>query len=223
MTAKKPTKEQINKRYQPFKFRYNGDHGWFYLFSGVASFHQITGGKQSDVHGLSIRRLVNALNACGYITLFLLLPVIAEASEQQLETCGEHDPRCPMYSFSFSREKPKQVVIYYKDFITMLAKTEHKDRLLNQCMAEKGILVKLNDENGTIKRLNAQQIEAMAEELKAREQLGETQEQIALVLQRELLLEILTKTEQLERETRLSRYKSEAFVIMLGVAIWILY
>lgn len=219
MTAKKPTKEQINKRYQPFKFRYNGDHGWFYLFSGVASFHQITGGKQSDVHGLSIRRLVNALNACGYITLFLLLPVIAEASEQQLETCGEHDPRCPMYSFSFSREKPKQVVIYYKDFITMLAKTEHKDKLLNQCMAERGILIKLNDENGTIKKLDLQQIEALQGEVESHRKLGETQEQIVQAIEQKLA----ELTGELTREKRLSRYKSEAFWMgVIGVGLWIL-
>jgi len=112
----------------------------------------------------------------------------------------------------------KEVVIPYKDFLTMVSTVEHKEKLLKQCAAEREILVKLNDENGTVKRLNAQQIEAMAGELEAREQLGETQEQIAQAIQSELL----SVTKRLSREQRLSRYKSEAFwlgLVAVGLGV----
>lgn len=106
----------------------------------------------------------------------------------------------------------KEVVIPYNDFLTMLSVTEHKDKLLKQCTAEREILVKLNDENGTIKKLNAQQVEALSLEIKEHEKLGETQEQIAGALEAEL-----------RGEKRLSRYKSEAFWLgVIAVGLWVM-
>lgn len=86
-----------------------------------------------------------------FVALFLLLPVMAEA---------------------------KEIVIPYNDFLTMVSRVEHKEKLLKQCAEEREILVKLNDEHGTITRLNAQQVDALANEIKEHEKLGETQEQI---------------------------------------------
>lgn len=80
----------------------------------------------------------------------------------------------------------KEVVIPYDDFLVMLSKVEHKDKLLNQCAAERGILIKLNDENGTIKRLNLQQVEALQGEVEAHRKLGETQEQIVQAMEQKL-------------------------------------
>ena len=80
----------------------------------------------------------------------------------------------------------KEVVIPYDDFLVMVSKVEHKDKLLNQCAAERGILVKLNDENGTIKKLNLQQIEALEGEAEAHRKLGETQEQIVQAMEQQL-------------------------------------
>ena len=118
-----------------------------------------------------------------FVAIVLLLPVVADA---------------------------KEVVIPYDDFLVMLSTVEHKDKLLKQCAAEREILVKLNDENGAIKRLNAQQVEVLSKEIQEHEKLGETQEQIARALEAEL-----------RGEKRLSRYKSEAF--WLGVVAAVLW
>ena len=113
----------------------------------------------------------------------------------------------------------KDVIIPYDSFLKIIATTEHKDKLLNQCMAERGILVKLNDENGTIKKLNAQQIEALEGEAEAHRKLGETQEQIVQAVEQQLS----GIAGELNREKRLSRYKSEAFWLgVLAVGLWVI-
>ena len=113
----------------------------------------------------------------------------------------------------------KDVVIPYDSFLQIITKTEHKDKLLNQCAAEREILVKLNDEHGTIKKLNAQQVEALSNEIKEHEKLGKTQEQIIQVVERQLS----GIAGELNREKRISRYKSEAFwfgVVVVG--LWVI-
>ena len=120
---------------------------------------------------------------------------------------------------SYGVVEAKDVIIPYDDFLVMVSKVEHKDKLLNQCMAERGILVKLNDENGTIKKLNLQQVEALQGEVEAHRKLGETQEQIVQAMEQQLS----GITGALTREKRLSRYKSEAFwmgVVALG--LWVM-
>lgn len=113
----------------------------------------------------------------------------------------------------------KDVVIPYDDFLVMLSKVEHKDKLLNQCAAERGILIKLNDENGTIKKLNLQQVEALQGEVEAHRKLGETQEQISKAMEQKLA----ELTNELTREKRLSRYKSEAFWLgVVAIGLWVL-
>ncbi len=127
-----------------------------------------------------------------FTVIVLLLPVIAEA---------------------------KEVVIPYNDFLTMVSTVEHKEKLLKQCAAEREILVKLNDENGTIKKLNAQQVEALVNEIKEHEKLGETQEQIIQVVERQLS----GIAGELNREKRISRYKSEAFWLgVIAVGLWVI-
>ena len=113
----------------------------------------------------------------------------------------------------------KDVVIPYDSFLQIITKTEHKDKLLNQCAAEREILVKLNDEHGTIKKLNAQQVEALSNEIKEHEKLGKTQEQIIQVVERQLS----GIAGELNREKRISRYKSEAFWLgVLAVGLWVI-
>lgn len=113
----------------------------------------------------------------------------------------------------------KEVVIPYDDFLVMLSKAEHKDKLLNQCVAERGILVQLNDEHGTIKKLNLQQVEALEGEVAAHRKLGETQEQIVHSAEQK----ITELTGELTREKRLSRYKSEAFWLgVVAVGLWVM-
>lgn len=127
-----------------------------------------------------------------FMVIVLLLPVMAEA---------------------------KEVVIPYNDFLTMVSTVEHKEKLLKQCAVEREILVKLNDENGTVKRLNAQQVEALSNEIKEHEKLGETQEQIIQAVERQLS-EI---NGELNREKRLSRYKSEVFWLgVIAVGLWVM-
>ena len=106
----------------------------------------------------------------------------------------------------------KDVIIPYDSFLRIIAKVEHKDKLLKRCAAEREIFVKLNDENGTIKKLNAQQVEVLSKEIQEHEKLGETQEQIARALEAEL-----------RGEKRLSRYKSEAFWLgVIAVGLWVM-
>lgn len=113
----------------------------------------------------------------------------------------------------------KDVVIKYDDFLKILATTEHKTKLLSQCKAENGILLKLNDEHGTMKRLSAEQLQALMEENETRKKLGETQEQINQALQAQLL----SKAKELDGEKRLSRYKSEAFLLgVVGAVLWVM-
>jgi len=189
----KPTKAQKKRRRTSFEFTYRGVKSWFYLCEeDGASFHQPASHGQQNVFGLRISTLINALKKCGYIALFLCLPAVVEA---------------------------KEVVIPYDDFLVMVSKVEHKDKLLNQCAAERGILIKLNNENGTIKKLNLQQIEALEGEVEAHRKLGETQEQIVQAMEQKLA----ELTGELTQEKRLSRYKSEAFWLgVIAVGLWVM-
>jgi len=106
----------------------------------------------------------------------------------------------------------KEVVIPYDSFLQMLAKTEHRDKLLNQCAAERAVLIKLKDEQGKTISIQADQVKGLIETAETQERLGATEAQISEALQKQLA----KVTGDLDREKRLSRYKSEAFY--LGVA-----
>lgn len=223
----KPTKAQKKRRRTSFEFTYRGVKSWFYLCEeDGASFHQPASHGQQNVFGLRISTLINALKKCGYIALFLCLPAVVEAGGVPSD-CGINEHRDCETSVHPTigpiikpAEKQKKVVIPYADFLVMLSKVEHKDKLLNQCAAERGVLIKLNDENGTIKKLNLQQIEALEGEVEAHRKLGETQEQIVQAMEQKLA----GLTGELTREKRLSRYKSEFIgmgALIIGVALWI--
>lgn len=110
----------------------------------------------------------------------------------------------------------RDVVIPYDDFLKMLAKAEHRDKLLNQCMAEKAVLVKLNDEHGTIQKLTTKQVESLLATVETLEQVSAKDTEI----QEALRAQLLSLTKELGHEKRLSRYKSEAFVLgVLGVVL----
>lgn len=85
------------------------------------------------------------------IACLLLLPVMAEA---------------------------KEVVIPYDDFLVMVSKAEHSEKLKNKAMAENGVLVKLKGEYETIIKIQADQIQACEKIVQQQEQLGATQEQL---------------------------------------------
>lgn len=188
----KATRRQKARRDRPFTFTAEGQESWFYLLDGTASFHQPTPAGQHNVHGLRISRLIKALKACGYIVLFLLLPIGVQA---------------------------KEVTMPYEDFLQIIAKVEHSEKLRNKAMAENGVLVKLNGEKDTIIKLQADQIQACEAIVQQQEQLGATQEQINQAVDRKLA----ELTKDLAREKRLSRYKSE-FVgigaVILGI-LWV--
>lgn len=190
----KAAKKQKERRYEPFKFTYDGCKSWFYLYSGRASFHQLSPHLcgQHDVHGLSIKTLINALKKCGYIMLLLCLPAVVDA---------------------------KEVVIPYDDFLVMVSKAEHSEKLKNKAMAENGVLVKLKGEYETIIKIQADQIQACEAIVQQQEQLGATQEQIVQSVEQKLA----ELTGQLTREKRLSRYKSETVWIgLIGLVVWVL-
>lgn len=189
-----PTKKQKYRRYRSFPFVYDGRRGWFYLCQDGASFHQPgeNGASQQNVIGLRISRLVKALKDCGYIALMLCLPVVVEA---------------------------KEVAMPYEDFLQVLTKIEHSEKLRNKAVAENGVLVKLKGEQETIIKLQADQIQACEKIVQQQEQLGATQDQINTAVG----IELGRVQTELDREKRLSRYKSEAFWMgVIGVGLWIL-
>ena len=112
----------------------------------------------------------------------------------------------------------KQVIFEYDDVLQMLAKTEHRDKLLNQCLAEKAVLVKLKDEQGKTISIQADQVKGLIETAETQERLGRTEEQINEALQKQLS----KLTTDLDREKRLSRYKSETVWIgvLVAVGLW---
>lgn len=113
----------------------------------------------------------------------------------------------------------KDVIIPYDDFLMILSKVEHSEKLKNKAMAENGVLLKLNDEHKTIIKIQADQIQACEAIVKSQEQLGETQEKISQAVEQKLA-ELMG---QLTREKRLSRYKSEAFWLgVIAVGLWVM-
>lgn len=187
-----PTKQQKERRRRSFPFVYDKRRSWFYLDQGMASFHQPgsdVDGRQQDVFGIPIERLLRALKACGYIALLLLcLPVVVEA---------------------------KEVAVPYEDFLQIIAKVEHSEKLKNKAMAENGVLLKLKGEHETIIKIQADQIQACENIVHQQEQLGATQEQISQAVEHKLS----ELTKDLAREKRLSRYKSEFVALVSAVLL----
>lgn len=189
-----PTKQQKDRRDRPFQFTYEGGRSWFCLWEGGASFHQ-TGKNhgQQDVFGLSINRLIKALKACGYIILLLCLPVVAEA---------------------------KEVAMPYDDFLQIVAKVEYSEKLKNKAVAENGVLLKLKDEQGTIIKIQAEQIQACESIVKQQEQLGATQDQINQAVEMELRK---TKAELEEQKSNRKWWAGGGFGVgvVVGVVIMV--
>lgn len=119
---------------------------------------------------------------------------------------------------SYAMVEAKEVVMPYDDFLQIIAKVEHKDKLLQQCVKERGILVKLNDEHGTIKKLTTEQVEHLLATVEALEKVSAKDAQI----QEAIHTQLLSKTKELSKEQRLSRYKSEAVWLgILGAIMWV--
>lgn len=212
-----PAKTQKERRNRSFKFTYNGEDSWFYLCDDGASFHQASKERQHNVFGLSVKRIITALKACGYIALLLCLPVVAEAKME----IGDGPPGNVTAAeiWADQRAKHKQVITNYDDFLQILAKVEHSEKLKNKAMAEKGVLLKLKGEQETIIKIQADQIQACELIVKQQEQLGATQDQINQAVEAELR----KAQQELAREKRLSRYKSEAFWLgVIGVGLWVM-
>lgn len=128
------------------------------------------------------------LKVCWYLAMLLCLPIAAEA---------------------------KQVTMPYDDFLQVISIKEHAENLRNKAMAENGVLLKLKDEQGTIIKIQADQIQACEKIVQQQEQLGATEEQISNAVHAQLL----QKMQELAREKRLSRYKSE-FVAVVGAILF---
>lgn len=126
-----------------------------------------------------------------FATVLLLLPVVIEARE---------------------------VIVPYDSFLEMLSMKEHSEKLKNRAMAEKGVLLKLKDEQGTIIKVQADQIKACESIVKEQEKLGATQDQLSKAVE----MELRNVQKELDREKRLSRYKSEAFWLGVMGVVWLL-
>jgi sensor c-di-GMP phosphodiesterase-like protein len=90
----------------------------------------------------------------------------------------------------------KKVITNYDDFLQIIAKIEHSEKLRNKAMAENGVLIKLNGEKDTIIKIQADQIQACEKIVQQQEQLGSTQEQINQAVEATLT----EMTQRLERE-----------------------
>ena len=113
----------------------------------------------------------------------------------------------------------KEVAMPYDDFLQVIAKVEHSEKLKNRALAENGVLIKLNGEKDTIIKIQADQIQACEAIVKQQEQLGATEEQISKAVQAQLLQTM----QELAQEKRLSRYKSEAFWLgLIAVGLWVM-
>lgn len=113
----------------------------------------------------------------------------------------------------------KEVAMPYDDFLQIVAKVEHSDKLKNKAMAENGVLVKLNDEHKTIIKIQADQIQACESIVRQQEQLGATQEQLSQAVE----MELRKVQKELDKEKRFSRYKSEAFWMgVVAVGLWVI-
>ena len=111
----------------------------------------------------------------------------------------------------------KQVVTEYNDFLQIIAIKEHAEKLEKKAIAENGVLIKLNGEKDTIIKIQADQIQACEAIVTQQEQLGATQDQINQAVE----IELRKAQKELEREKRLSRYKSEAFWLgVVAVGLW---
>lgn len=119
--------------------------------------------------------------------------------------------------FSCGVVEAKQVIFEYDDVLQIMANKEHRDKLLNQCMAEKAVLVKLKDEQGKTISIQADQVKGLIETAETQERLGATEAQISEALQKQLS----KLTADLDREKRLSRYKSEAFYLGAAIVLWV--
>lgn len=111
----------------------------------------------------------------------------------------------------------KEVVIQYDDFLRMLASKEHSDKLLHQCKAGDAILVQIGKEKDRKIELLEGQVKNLLETAETQERLGATEAQINEALQRQLA----KVTADLDREKRLSRYKSEAFYVGAAIFLWV--
>lgn len=159
------------------------------------------------------------------VTLFVVFLVVllckvshAEAKDS-LETCKENDTRCSMYSATLPHAHEKKVITDYDDFLYIVSKVEHSEKLKNRAVAENGVLVKLNDEHKTIIKIQADQIQACEKIVQQQEQIGATQDQLSQAVEAELR----KAQQELAREKRLSRYKSEAFWMgVVAIGLWVM-
>lgn len=112
----------------------------------------------------------------------------------------------------------KDVVIKYDNFLKMVSMKEHSDKTANQKAAENAVLVKLKDEQGSIIKVQAEQIRNCEGIVRTQEQLGATQEEIERALDDHLR----DLTKEIAREKRLSRYKSEAVYLGIAAAVFMM-
>lgn len=154
------------------------------------------------------------------VALFLLAPMMAEAKDTVRAEGRSVNEQAPVPYGALAAPSPKkQVIIPYNDFLTMLSKVEHSEKLKNRAMAENGVLVKLKGEHETIIKIQADQIASCEKIVQQHERLGSTQEQIVQAVEQQLS----GITGELAREKRLSRYKSEAFWLgVVAVGLWVM-
>lgn len=188
----KPTKQQKDRRDRPFQFTYEGDRSWFCLWEGGASFHQA--GKNHGQQDVSGLPINRLIKALKACGYITLLLCLPALVEA------------------------KEVAMPYDDFLQIIATVEHSEKLRNKAMAENGVLIKLKGEHETIIKIKTDQIQACEAIVKQQEQLGATQEQLSQAVE----MELRKVQKELERERRLSRYKSEAFWMGVMGVVWLL-
>lgn len=120
-----------------------------------------------------------------FATVLLLLPVVTEARE---------------------------VIVPYDSFLEMLSMKEHSEKLKSKALAENGVLLKLKDEQGTIIKIQAEQIQACEQIVQSQDRLRLADAEIEGAIRQEL-----------RKEKRVSRYKSELVLIgLMAIGLWVM-
>ena len=101
-----------------------------------------------------------------FVVLVFLFPVMADAGGIPTDCESNSRQDCVMYgdpNLGLLKPVEKQKKLVRAEGRSV--KVEHKDKLLKQCAAEREIIAKLTDEIRTIKKLHAQLVEALYNEI----------------------------------------------------------
>ncbi len=143
----------------------------------------------------------------------LMCAVVLLVCAEQVRAKGRSvNEQAPVLYGALAAPSPlKQVVMPYDDFLQIIAKVEHSEKLKNKAIAENGVLIKLKGEHEGIIKIQAEQIAACEQIVQSQDRLRLTDAEIEGAIRQEL-----------RKERRLSRYKSELVLMgVVAIGLWV--